>query len=224
MPYINLHWKGYPHNLPKIRAASTPSVSVRNRSNAAAQQVLGIPLGAALEEKRKKQRFFRVRRRQGRSSRASATAQARRQASQRARQNIQVFGWDTPNAELASKATTEVYFGSRHSTPRPPRVTPLHIEDLQNESESVIPSTDGAASSLVRRTFKPKKPESYSLMQVTELPTEPQSRKRFSFESDRLSNGSGRRVAGEYSHVGPLDLVSSILLIMLSDKRQDSSL
>lgn len=210
MPYINIHWKGHPqHHLPKIRVASTPSVSVRNRSTAAAQQVAKLPLGPGLEQERKKNRFnFRVRRRRGRSSRTSVVAQAKRRASQRARQNIQVFGWDTPNADLASKATTELYFGSRQSTPRPPRVPPP-TGHLQNETESVIPSTDGAGSSLVRQTFKPKKSESrYSLMHVAELPTKPHSRKKFSFESDQLSAGSTRRAGREYAHVGPLDLVS----------------
>lgn len=210
MPYLNLHWKGYPHrHLPTIRVASTPSVSVRNRSSAAARQVTRAPLGRVFEQERKRQRFnFRIRRRRGRSSRASVTVQARRRASQRARQNIQVFGWDTPNAELASKATTEVYFGSRQSTPGPPRgLQPPGPPQNEFDSESTIPSTDGAASSTARRSVKSKTPpERYSLMQVAESPTRPQRRKKFSFESDQLSNSSRRQ--GEYSHVGPLDPVS----------------
>ncbi|CZR51223.1 uncharacterized protein PAC_01098 [Phialocephala subalpina] len=198
MPYLNIHWKRYPQHLPKIRVASTPSVSVRNRSTAAARQVTRAPLGRLFEEarERKKQRFFRVRRRRGRSSRASVV-EAKRRASQRAKQNIQVFGWDSPNAGIASKATTELYFGSRQSTPRPPkRLPPARPLLHELDAESAIPSTDGAGSSIIRQTFKPKNLDSrYSLMNVAEPPSRPQSRKKFSFESDRL-------VEGEYAHIG----------------------
>ncbi|KAF8854967.1 hypothetical protein BDZ45DRAFT_24002 [Acephala macrosclerotiorum] len=201
MPYLNLHWKRYPHHLPKIRVASTPSVTIRNRSTAAARQVTRAPLGRIFEEarERKKQRFFRVRRRRGRSSRASVV-EARRRASQRAKQNIQVFGWDSPNAGLASRATTELYFESRQSTPRPPkRPPPARPLSHELDADSTIASTDGAGNPIIRQTFKPKKADNrYSLMHVAETPARQQNQKRFSFESDQL-------VGGEYAHVGPLD-------------------
>lgn len=175
MPNFNVHWKGCPHHrLPRIRVVSTPRTSIRTRSQIAAEQALRIPLGTALEEARKKQRFdFRFRRRRGRSSRSTSTVvRSRRQASQRARQHIQVFGWGTSQAELASRYT----IGSTGSgrPPNRPRASAKPSAALQSQppQDSIVPFTDGAASSSLRqvKAYKREPENLYSLMHVAEVP------------------------------------------------------
>jgi hypothetical protein len=176
MPNIKIHWKGCPHHrLPRIRVASTPRNSVRTRSQLAAEQVLRVPLGIPLDQARKKQRFnFRrfPRRRVRRSSRSTGTSsvvRTRRRASQRARQHIQAFGWGTSQAELASRKT----FETASVRPQSSRNVVI-ISELQNQQpqDNAIPSTDGAASSSIRRVKAySRDPEKvYSLMHVAEVP------------------------------------------------------
>jgi hypothetical protein len=212
MPNIKIHWKGSPHHrLPRIRVPSTPRNSVRTRSQLAAEQVLRLPLGSSLEQARKKQRFnFRLRRRRGRSSRStgrSAVVRSRRHASQRARQHIQVFGWGASQAELASRRTFETA-SIRPQSSRSVGTTPGFRN--QQPQDSVIPSTDGAASSLARRakacTREPEK--LYSLMDVAEAPVSWKSRnienqKRSSLGPDRSSIHSARRPGAEVGEKFP---------------------
>ena len=154
MQNIKIHWKGYPHHrLPRIRVASSPHNSVRTRSQLAAEQVLRTPLGTSIEQERKKHRFnWRLRRRRGRSSRSAGTlavVRSRRHAIHRARQHIQVFGWGASQAELANRGTFETA-----SVTRPQESLELRTRSgalNQQQPDSVIPSTDGAASSSVRR-------------------------------------------------------------------------
>jgi len=218
MPNFSIHWKGCPHHrLPRIRVASTPRTSIRTRSQIAAEQALRIPLGTALEEARKRQRFnLRFRRRRGRSSKSTSTVvRSRRQASQRARQHIQVFGWGTSRAELASRYT----IGSTGSgrPPNRPRASAKSSAALQNQPprDSIVPSTDGAASSSLRqvKVYKRRPDNVYSLMHVAEVPIYWKSgknanRKKSPLNSNRLSINSAKRPGAEYAHVGPLETVS----------------
>jgi hypothetical protein len=218
MPSFNVHWKGCPHHrLPRIRVASTPRTSIRTRSQIAAEQALRIPLGTALEEARKKQRFnFRFRRRRGRRSRSTSTiVRARKHASQRARQHIQVFGWGTSQAEPASRYTIRSTGSGR--PPNRTRAGTRHSPALENQcpEDSILPSTDGAASSSVRRAkaYKREPEYLYSLMHVAEVPIYWKSGKianpkKSSFYSDRLSIHSARKPGAEYAHVGSFETVS----------------
>lgn len=206
MPNIKIHWKGCPHNrLPRIRVASTARSSVRSRSQRAAEQVLRAPLGASLEQARKKQRFnLRFRRRKGRSSRSNATSaviRSRRHAIQRARQHIQVFGWGMSQAELASKRTLDT------SSIRPQSsrgASTIRLQDQQPPQDSAIPSTDGAASSSIRRAkvYKKESKGLYSLMHVAEVlvywkSQKKEIRKKAWIDPDHSSTISVRRPGAE---------------------------
>ncbi|KAE9381323.1 hypothetical protein N431DRAFT_457922 [Stipitochalara longipes BDJ] len=219
MPNIKLHWKGYPHHrLPRIRVASTPRNSVRTRSQLAAEQVLRAPLGDSIEQARKNYRLnWRLRRRRGRSSRSvgiSAAVRSRRHAIQRARQHIQVFGWGASQAELASRGTFETASVIKPQASRRVGIT-AGLRIAQPKPDSVIPSTDGAASSSVRRVKAyTREPERlYSLTHVTEVPVywksrNAENRKRSTSRSDRSSTHTTRRPGAEYAHFGPLETVS----------------
>jgi hypothetical protein len=212
MPNFNIHWKGHPRRrLPRIRVASASRASIRSRSvtRAGTQKSLRVLLGGIVVQDRKTGGFgLRFRRRRGRSSRSTSSAvQARRRASQRARQNIQAFGWTASGAELASRVTSErVQSRGSSVTARAGSETP----QVQEPSESGIPSTDGAGSSTIRKAIttkqQPKSP--YSLMHVAEVPIYWGDQKRPTLHPDKLSIHSRRRTGGEYSHVGPLDPVS----------------
>jgi hypothetical protein len=212
MPNFNIYWKGHPRRrLPRIRVASASRASIRSRSvtRTATQKSLRMLLGGIVVQDRKTGGFrLRFRRRRGRSSRSTSSAvQARRRASQRARQNIQAFGWTASGAELASKVTSErVESRGLSVTARAGSETP----QAQEPSESGIPSTDGAGSSTVRKaiTTKQQSKSPYSLMHVAEVPIYWGNKKKPTLHPDRLSIHSRRRTAGEYSHVGPLDPVS----------------
>jgi len=208
MQNIKIHWKGYPHHrLPRIRVASSPRNSVRTRSQLAAEQVLRAPLGSSIEQERKKHRFnWRLRRRRGRSSRSAGTlavVRSRRHAIQRARQHIQVFGWGASQAELANRGTFET--ASITKPHAPGRVgTTSGPQNRHPQPDSVIPSTDGAASSSIRRvkayTRQPEK--LYSLMHVAEVPVywrsrNTENRKRSAPGSGRSSTQTTRRPGAE---------------------------
>jgi len=210
MPNIKIYWKGYPHHrLPRVRVASTPRNSVRTRSQLAAEQVVGVPFGNSLEEAREKLRFNwrlrRRRRRRARSSRsagASTVVQSRRHASQRARQHIQVFGWGASQAKLANRGT----FETASVRPQSSRslCTKSGLRNQHPQPDSVIPSTDGAASSTIGRvkSYKPEPQTLYSLMHVAQVPVYWKSRnigyqKKYSLGSDRLSIHSARRPGAE---------------------------
>jgi hypothetical protein len=223
MPNIKIHWKGRPHHhLPRIRVASTPRNSVRSRSQLAAEQVLRVPLGNSLLQARKKQRFnFRFRRRRGRSSRStgtSAVVRSRRHAIQRARQHIQVFGWAASQAKLANRRTFETASIRPQSSRSVGTTSGLRN---QHPQDSVIPSTDGAASSSVRRVkaYKREPENLYSLMHVAEVPAygKPQNsqnfenRKRSSPNPDLSRIHSVRRPGAEVCRPVSGAIVTSIL-------------
>jgi hypothetical protein len=212
MPNFNIHWKGHPRRrLPRIRVASASRASIHSRSvtRTATQKSLRVLLGGIVVQDRKTGGFrLRFRRRRGRSSRSTSSAvQARGRASQRAQQNIQAFGWTASGAELASKVTSErVESRGSSVSARAGSETP----QVQDPSESGIPSTDGAGSSTVRKsiTTKQQSKSPYSLMHVAEVPIYWGDQKKPTLHPDRLSIHSRRRTAGEYSHVGALDPVS----------------
>jgi hypothetical protein len=84
-----------------------------------------------------------------------------------------------------------------------------------NPPGSIIPSTDGATSSSIRRIKADKRePENlYSLMHVAEVPiywksSKPANRKKSSFNSNRFSIYSVKGPGAEYAHVGSLETVS----------------
>lgn len=207
MPNIKIHWKGCPHHrLPRIRVASTPRNSVRTRSQLAAEQVLQVPLGKPLDQARKKQRinFRRFGRRRGRSSRStgiSSVVRSRRHASRRARHHIQAFGWGTSQAELASRKTFETASIRPHSSRSVVITSELRNQQRQ---DNAIPSTDGAASSSVRRVKAySRDPEKlYSLVHVADVPAYLKTRNtknqgRAYAASDRSSVHSPRRSGAE---------------------------
>jgi len=208
MQNIKIHWKGYPHHrLPRIRVASSPHNSVRTRSQLAAEQVLRAPLGTSIEQERKKHRFnWRLRRRRGRSSRSAGTlavVRSRRHAIQRARQHIQVFGWGASQAELANRGTFKTASVGRPQGSSRVR-TRSGTRNQHPQPDSVIPSTDGAASSSAKRvkayTRQPEKLD--SLMHVAEVPVywrsrNTENRKRSPPGSGRSSIRAGRSPEAE---------------------------
>jgi hypothetical protein len=216
MPNFNIHWKGCPHRrLPRIRVASTPHTSIRTCSQIASKQVLQIPLGGALEQARKKQGFnFRLRRRRGRSSRSTSAVRSRRQAAQRARQHIQVFGWGTSQADLASKPTFETSALDSSSIRAKVGTRSSAVRRNPRPQSSVILSLDGAARSSIRRirAYKREPENLSSLMHVAEVPlywkTGKAANQKESSNPDRLNIHSARRPGAEYAHVGPLETVS----------------
>ncbi|KAH7363841.1 hypothetical protein BKA65DRAFT_389855 [Rhexocercosporidium sp. MPI-PUGE-AT-0058] len=194
MPNFNIHWKGYPHHrLPRIRVVSARRNSVQSRSLPTSRQNSRIHSKIKNEKENKKQPFkIQFRRRRVRGSRASSSVvRTRRRASLRARHNIQVFGWDTPGAELASKVTTEETGpGYRTPSPRSRSGATLRPEPQDN---SIIPSTDGTASSVARRPNLPKKKSenAYSLRHIAKVPVywtadHPSKRENSAFNPDRL--------------------------------------
>ena len=170
MPNLNIHWKGYPHHrLPRIRVVSARRNSVQNRSLSTSGQSSRTHLKSKNEKENKKRHFIlQFRRQRMRGSRASSVLRARRRASVRARQNIQVFGWDTPGAELASRVTEKT--GSGHWTKYSRSRSGAALR--KGQEDSAVPSTDGAASSVARR-LKPAKKKSenaYSLRHIAKVP------------------------------------------------------
>lgn len=193
MPNLDIYWKGYPHHrLPRIRVISTRRNSVPTRSLSTSGHS-SRTLAQFSNKKENKKRPFQIqfRRRRVRSSRApSSVVRARRRASVRARHNIQVFGWDTPDAELASKVTTELA-GSKDLSPYRESTSRPNLRPTQDDS--VIPSTDGTASSVPRGPKPPKKTatNAYSLRHVARVPVywtaaHQQTQEKPSFNSDRL--------------------------------------
>lgn len=207
MPNFNIYWKGYPHRrLPRIRVVPTRGTSVRTRSTvrAAATDTIRRPLGPELEREWKKQRFA-FRRRRARKSRSSSSAvRTRKLASLRARQHIQVFGWDP---EVASKVDTlKISSHSSSIKPRAEFTPPADPLDTATQT-TVIDSHDGAAGSICR----PKPVERgniYSLMHVAEVPVYWTNRNAANRKKSSIASSRALRRAGEYAHVGPLDPVS----------------
>ncbi|PBP24572.1 hypothetical protein BUE80_DR004415, partial [Diplocarpon rosae] len=158
MPNFNIHWKGYPHyRLPRIRVVSTRHNSIQSRSLSTSGRSSRTASRAPYREGNSKQptRIHFQRRRARASRAASSVARARRRAFVRARHHIQVFGWDTPGAELASRVTNEST-GSRHPAPYRRSGSRVLLRSLCQE-DSGIPSADGAASSAVRKINPSKK-------------------------------------------------------------------
>ena len=215
MPNFNIHWRGYPHrHLPRIRVASPTRASVRSghTTRFAPRDSISHSLRDKLERERKKQKFA-FRRRRGRKSRStSSVGKARKHASLRARQHIQVFGWDTAVASKANTPHNESAPSSikaREGSRSPP--TPAISGDNITQT-TVIDSHDGAASSAFRcrKTTQPEK--LYSLMHVAEVPVywttnKAANRRKPSTASSRALTRPSRGV-GQYAHVGPLDPVS----------------
>ncbi|KAK0100295.1 hypothetical protein ONS96_007576 [Cadophora gregata f. sp. sojae] len=193
MPNFNIHWSGYPHHrLPRIRVVSTRHKSVHNRLLSGSGQTSRVQSHIKSEKENKKSPFrIQFRRQRMRGSRASSSIlRARRRASVRARHNIQVFGWDTPGAELASRVTEKSGSGSRPTKPRSISGATLRPEIQES---SAIPSTDGAASSVARR-LNPRKKQSenaYSLRHIAKVPVywtadHPSKADKASYNPDRL--------------------------------------
>lgn len=211
---FNIHWKGHPHRrLPRIRIAPIRGTSVRSSSIPGIVAVDSIqlrrPLGPNLERERKKQRFAFRRRRSRKSCSSSSALRTRKLASLRARQHIQVFGWDP---EAASKVDT--LRGSRYPSSTKLRADFRPPENPQDTASgtTIIDSHDGASGSVCRPIFSTKpviqRENLYSLMHVAEVPVywsakKPVNRKKTSIASNRAIKRSGECV-----HVGPLDLVS----------------
>jgi hypothetical protein len=220
MPNSKIHWKGSPrHHLPRIRVGSTPRNSTRARSQLAAEQVLRVPFGSSLEQVRKKQRFnFRLRKRCRRSSRSTGTlavVRSQRNAIQRAKQHIQVFGWGASQAELANRGTFETASIKPQLSRSIGTASSLRNQHTQ---DSVIPPTDGAASSSIKEVKACNgAPENlYSLMHVAEVPVYWKSRnneslKRPPTNADRWSIHSIKRPGTEVCKYISRTILSTIL-------------
>lgn len=218
MPQLNIHWKGYPrYHLPQIRVVSAnrpsfPSRSIRSISQHTAEQAFLKAITPVTSERRKSRFKIHFRRRKGRSSKSSSSVvRARRRVSVRARQNIQVFGWDTPLADLASRVTTEKT-GTKSSFSPSPKTINLIPEaiDVDPTLTTILTTTDGAGSSVLKRVQAPNnEPQNiYSLMHVAEVPVywkDSQKRGKPSLNPDRLSIHSGREL--EDAHVEFPELV-----------------
>ncbi|TAQ88424.1 hypothetical protein B7494_g3284 [Chlorociboria aeruginascens] len=173
-------------------------------AHTAAINVLRVPLGSTLDQARKKQRL-KLRRRRIRSSGTYSVLQARRRVSQRARQNIEVFGWATPLAELSRK-------GSYLTTDLKPRITKDTSKPrlrYSSTQRSFVASTDGAGNAVAKKFASIKsrsipKKTVYSLMQVSEAPAYWGSMKPV----DVNKSMSTRSADAEYAHVGSLGTVS----------------
>lgn len=189
MPNFNIHWKGYPHHrLPRIHVVSDRPHPIQNRSISSLGQSTTVRLQTLREKENKKLPFgIQFRRRRVRGSRTSSSiARARKRAALRARQDIQVFGWTTPRAELASRATNERPRSGYLTRTKSGRIVRVHLEE-----DSVIPSTDGAASSVARGYKAPKKKSErdYSLRHIAKVPvywTVDHAPKQQSVNPDRL--------------------------------------
>jgi len=191
MPYLNIHWKGYPHHrLPRIKLPSARPPTVRSRSNS--QAGARSPLGPTLAQRKKPR--FRIRRRRALTRSSSAALQTRRRASLRARQNIQVFGWNTDLAGLASSARST-------STIRP-TAKPKKFAPTQNITSSTVvefESTDGAASSSISKVKPQQRENAHFLKPVTEVPVywtksgKPQKQKKPSIVTNRQNTSLARK-------------------------------
>jgi len=177
MTYLNIYWKGYPHrHLPRIRLPSCHG-SIRSPTTAATTHLSRKSLSPTLQKERKKTRFkIRFRRRGSRSARSSSsTAQARRKVSLKARQNIKVFGWDSPQADLASKIST-LYEGSNLQLFGPGARAGAEFSSIHHISHSTALQSDGAGSSVIRQVRdrkkekSPIKAEEYSVNRVAKVP------------------------------------------------------
>ncbi|KAL2072823.1 hypothetical protein VTL71DRAFT_12166 [Oculimacula yallundae] len=194
MPNYNIHWKGYPqYRLPRIRVVSSRRNLVQSRS-ASASEHSSVTHSQIKNEKENNKRPFRIQflRRRVRGSRASSSVvRARHRASVRAKHHIQVFGWDTPGAELASKAATEDIESRKRALNKSSRSGAPLQPGPRDSSE--LPSTDGAASSVARRLKQPRKKSEngYSLRHIAKVPVywtadHPSARQESSYNPDQL--------------------------------------
>ena len=204
---LNIHWQGYPHyHLPRIRVASsrTASIQSRNTVRVTAYRTLRNPLATASDHEHKP-RGSRITFRRGRArsvGKSSAVVRSRRRASQRAKHNLQIFGWDTPTAELASKVTTDHIGLNAPSAQDKAGIRSRSPLYSQVTSESIIPSTDGAGNSVTGRGIGPKQQRDHSspLPHVAEVPVYWGNINKASQNPDLLSARSGRQ-HGAYSRV-----------------------
>lgn len=222
---LKIHWKGSPHHhLPRIRFASKSRVSSHNRShaNAAAENVLTRTLSSQLVRERKKARFGVGKNRSARSSRSSCSAvrTKHKRDTRRAREHIQMFGWDMHQAHLASRSSgASTVTRGRHNVEPPPAKSTAEVPSGQNPEDTVTHSTlttsnDGAVSSCMRKPKVERPEERYSLMHVTEVPVYWSSSKRAAarkkiaplFNKDYTPMAT--KHASEYAHVGSLGTVS----------------
>jgi hypothetical protein len=214
MNNLGIHWRGYPHRrLPRIRVVSNRRLSAYNPSiaHAAAENASRYRLGSALEQERRKDQkprihkfgFRRRRNRSSRSSRSTAIAtRARRRASVRARHNIQIFGWNTPEAEISSRVSTEkANSGHCLSKKRPTSISVTPLREVQTEIIAVD-SKDGASGSIFRKSRS--RPENlYSLIHIPEDPHP------LCWSKQIPSTESQPPRRADYSHIRPLGTVSN---------------
>ncbi|CZS94360.1 uncharacterized protein RAG0_04382 [Rhynchosporium agropyri] len=187
----------------QIEMYSSPGIKdIRNSATTHSQQTK--------KQEETQKRPFRIHflRRRVRDLRASSSVvRARRRASARAKHNIEVFGWDTPDAELASKVTTpEIEVRNRVVNRRSGSGANLRPAPRSN---SGIPSTDGAANSVTRRSNTRKKSKKgYSLKYIAKVPVywtadHPSARRASTFSPDRLYSAQ---------RLGPLQAASNRIL------------
>ena len=201
MPNLSIHWKGYPQRrLPRIRVRSISRTPVRLRSihRIVPADSFRQPMGAQYRRDCKKQKFC-FRRHRGRKSRSSSSvARARSHASVRARQHLQVFGWDADIASKANTSKTKLLPSSVSAS------QPSAAPEKTLSQTTVIASNDGAGGSACR-SRRPTEPERlYSLEYAADVPVYWPNPDPASFASNQAFTQVSRRT-GEDASTRPLN-------------------
>ncbi|KAM3074421.1 hypothetical protein ACMFMG_002775 [Clarireedia jacksonii] len=202
MVNLNINWKGYPHrNFPRIHITSSRPTSVSPASRRGfhnSGKYCGISNCRALEQARRKQKLDN--RKSRKSCTSSSLARSRRRATQRAREDIQVFGWKSPRTDIIDVDNQPLFVNGRM------------LPSTESSLRPVIDSVDGAAHSAVKRARPCKGKELYSLMQVADVPICKPTRVNQRSPMNRgtpPSSGLSKQVGREYAHVGPINQVSN---------------
>ncbi len=207
-----INWKGSLRRcLPQIRAASDSAISAHGSAQAAAEQVHGVSLGAALEKERRKYRFkvfIRGRQRGYRGSGGTSTKlRSRRRINQRvmqrAKRNLEVPKCQSGGASNLEPALEDTSENTKQGPFQAPTKMENKVTSEPQYSTSAVHSFDGGSNSV---------PARYSLMHVAELPVYwGQSTNKHSQHLYKQSSESKslHRKQPEYEHVGPLQAVSN---------------
>ncbi|PQE28247.1 hypothetical protein CJF32_00010657 [Rutstroemia sp. NJR-2017a WRK4] len=215
MVNLNINWKGYPHrNFPRIHiTASRPTTvsSSRRCGSHNSGKYCGVSNCRALEQARRKQKLHIRKSRRFHAS--SSLVVSRGRVTRRAKEDIEVFGWESSRAEVIDRENRALFTNGcvSPSTKAPLRSGALHPNDL-HPRELIIDSVDGAAYSTMKRARPPKGKELYSLMHVADVPIwKPRGfhQKSLANRGVPLSSGPLRQVGREYAHVGSINQVSN---------------
>lgn len=149
---------GYPHHrLPQIYFTSNSLISAHNSSlsQESAKKNVRRRFSFILIQERFKRRL-KIRRRRLRKSRSSSSAaMAQKRDTVRAQQHIEVFGWDTPQAEVATRPSRATLVLQNLNSPSAgAKVGPPSDASPENTvtRSTITDSHDGAGASVARKT------------------------------------------------------------------------